>query len=40
MPALYDAEITNSRRAYYPKAVSTFEEAGLSNALIESLILK
>jgi predicted ATPase with chaperone activity len=37
---LLDADSANGRRAFYPKVVSTFEEAGLSHAMIESLVLK
>src|SRR3954451_24661981 len=40
LPPLFNAEKSASRRAFYPSVVNTFEEAGLNNALIESLVLK
>ena len=40
LPPLLDLDNTNGRHAFYPKVTSTFEEAGLSYAMIESLILK
>jgi predicted ATPase with chaperone activity len=40
LPPLFNAEKSSSRRAFYPSVVNTFEEAGLNNALIESLVLK
>ena len=30
----------NGQRPFMPRAVATFEEAGLSHAVIESLVLK
>ena len=40
LPPLFDLETSPSRRAFRPAVVSTFEEAGLNDALVESLILK
>jgi predicted ATPase with chaperone activity len=40
LPPLCDVEKSEGHRAFYPQAVSTFDEAGLSHALVESLALK
>ncbi len=40
LPPLLDLENSNGRRAFVPRVVNTFEEAGLSHAMVESLILK
>ena len=40
LPPLFDLETSPSRRAFCPAVVSTFEDAGLNDALVESLILK
>jgi predicted ATPase with chaperone activity len=40
LPPLFDAENSRARVPFYPRAVSTFEEAGLNHALVESLVLK
>src|SRR4051812_18147332 len=40
LPPLFDAEKCSSRQAFHPCVVNTFEEAGLNNALVESLVLK
>ncbi len=39
MPAVADAP-TNGRATFRPKAITTFEDAGLSQAAIEALVLK
>jgi predicted ATPase with chaperone activity len=40
LPPLFDPQCSNGRRSFTPKNVSTFEEAGLNHALLESLVLK
>jgi predicted ATPase with chaperone activity len=40
LPPLFELESSPSRRAFCPTVASTFEEAGLNDALVESLILK
>jgi predicted ATPase with chaperone activity len=40
LPPLFDLENALPRPAFYPRAVSTFEDAGLNHALVESLVLK
>jgi predicted ATPase with chaperone activity len=40
LPPLFDGPSSNGRRTFHPRAVSTFEEAGLEQGLVESLVLK
>ena len=40
LPPLFDLETSPSRRGFCPAVVNTFEQAGLNDALVESLILK
>jgi predicted ATPase with chaperone activity len=40
LPALFDGENGKSRRAFRPKTVNSFEEAGLNDVVLESLVLK
>jgi predicted ATPase with chaperone activity len=40
LPPLLDVRNANGRGAFYPRAVNTFEEAGLSQAMVEGLVLK
>ncbi|MGA9925896.1 MAG: AAA family ATPase, partial [Isosphaeraceae bacterium] len=40
LPPLLGLENSNGRPAFHPRMVNTFEEAGLSHAMVESLILK
>jgi predicted ATPase with chaperone activity len=40
LPPQFDDQNSNGRKTFYPEPVSTFDEAGLDYAMIESLILK
>ncbi len=40
LPPLLDLKNSNGRPAFHPRVVNTFEEAGLSHAMVESLVLK
>jgi predicted ATPase with chaperone activity len=40
LPPLFDAETVDERIRYHPRPVSSFEDAGLNHAMVESLILK
>ncbi|MGO8902405.1 MAG: hypothetical protein ACLQU5_29265 [Isosphaeraceae bacterium] len=39
LPPLLDLENSVGRPAFHPRVVNTFEEAGLSYAMVEGLIL-